>query len=919
VELERDFVTWLDRRDAQALARVFDATGGKLLLLATHVGGAGQQAQDLVQATFLAAMAHGASWDRARPLWPWLAAILHNEARMQARRGRRRREVALDDVSEGDAVVAGAQGPQELAASEEMLAVVLRALDALPLPYRQVLRLRLVHGLRPIDIARSLEVPVGTVRAQLHRGLEQLRGSLPVGVAGVVAALLAGDEALLAQVRENVLQHALGGEVVTAGAIGAARVAVAGGFWSLHGKTVVMALAACAVLVCLGAALGMPAWPWTSPVDAAPAVPVRTDQPIAAANPQTPTPEPDRQAAVVADEPAWPLVVTVQTHAGERIPAAEVTVWATLQGGVYWNRDSSEFGREDVAAGTTGADGVFRASLDGWRERSPLANRTTYLWIEAKWPHDQPQHRIGLLPRTREAQPVTATIELRRRRVVITGRAVDGSGAPVARAQVGTTRGRSNGVGDDSRTRADGTFFIGCDEDAESWPDRLVIASAEHGAATVAVPPWTATPQPIDLGTIVLASGACVHGRVELGDGSTVAGVQLKVERIDPSLGDDVTAIHRWLMNADRRHERLALREGGPVWSSGQTNTAADGTFRFANLDPDGVYLLSMWGFGALPDRVVRPDTDAVDVRVDKQLLTIEVFDEQAAPLPGAQVRLAGYDPSNKSSSYQQWPGFPETGLVCSNWLPGAAPDGRRIFLVPFGFIVRITIADDCVQPVAVRHEALPGMHRATCRVDVRTEGRFGKLHICAVDENGKPIDFGPYLKALDRQLHVNDRRTIKPPEGWTWDLPAGRWHVETVLGKEVCYLQDDGGYARGFQEHVVTVEDGKTTELKLVAPPAGLVAFDVTSGGKQITSWHKLRVEAAGRPLDVLARDPNDMRLGFRDSSQMTRFVGKQAFSPGKHTFLLQADGYQPATCHVDVVADALTHVRVEMQLLPK
>src|SRR5688572_8271912 len=124
---------------------------------------------------------------------------------MQARRSRRRREVALEGV---EAAARGEHDPQQLAASEEVLASVLRAIDALPLPYRQVLRLRLVHGLRPVDIARSLEVPVGTVRAQLHRGLEQLRGSLPAGVAVTLAALLMGDDALLAQVRERVLEQA---------------------------------------------------------------------------------------------------------------------------------------------------------------------------------------------------------------------------------------------------------------------------------------------------------------------------------------------------------------------------------------------------------------------------------------------------------------------------------------------------------------------------------------------------------------------------------------------------------------------------------------------------------------------------------------------------------------------------------------
>ena len=904
--LEHDFAAWLDRRDATALARVFDATGGKLLLLAAHLAGDGAQAQDLVQATFVAAMARGSTWDRGRPLWPWLAAILQNEARMDARRSRRRREVVLDDAT---ATPQEAGDPQRLAASEEVLAAVLAAIDALPLPYRQVLRLRLVHGLRPVDIARSLEVPVGTVRAQLHRGLEQLRTALPLGVAALIAALLAGENALLAQTRERVLEHAGQGSGAAA-----AGTAIAAGWWTMHGKTIGVLVAGCALLALLGFGLGVPESWWASAVDASPALPVRAELPVAMPNAPEPRMEPERRAAVAAEEAVWPLIVTVQTHDGAPIPGAAVTVWATSRPFVYWDRDANEFGREDVGAGATGTDGVFRCSLDGLRARSALMNRTTHVWIEACWPHGEPQTTIVELPVTHGPQQVTATIELRRCRTLLTGRVVDAAGAGVARARIGTARDAYKDVGNDGPTRADGTFFVGWNGDAESWPDRLVVASAAHGIATIDLPAWSAEQRTLDLGTIVLQAGDVVHGRAVLGDGSAVAGILLQIHEIDPSLGDDVVAAHRWLMGRSGQKISLALHEGRASWHGAQTCTLADGSFRFTGLQPEGVYLLSTWAIGAVPDKVVRPSGAPVELRFDKQVLAIDVFDENGAPVPGAQVRLAGYDPKSTHPSYEKWPGFPETGQVCSNWLPSADPDGRRIFLAPFGYVFRVTLADDCVQPIAVRHDVLPGVYRATCRVDVRLETRFGKLHMCAVDENGKPINFGPILKALDRQLYVTNRRSVMPPEGLTWDLAAGRWHVETVLGEEVAYLQDEGGYARGFQEHDVMIEDGKTTELKLVAAPAGLVAFDVTSNKAVIESWRKLRVEEAGRELAVLARDPNDPRFGIREGMQITRFITKQAFAPGRHSFLLQADGYQAATCEVDVVADQLAHVRVEM-----
>src|SRR5262249_57326747 len=120
--------------DGDALAGVFDATAGRLLLLAAHLARAGAGAEDLVQLTFVAAMARSATWDRRRPLWPWLATILQNEARMQLRRQSRRREVAIDSA----AAAVAPDDPARLAASEEAFAAVVRAIDAMPLPYRQV-------------------------------------------------------------------------------------------------------------------------------------------------------------------------------------------------------------------------------------------------------------------------------------------------------------------------------------------------------------------------------------------------------------------------------------------------------------------------------------------------------------------------------------------------------------------------------------------------------------------------------------------------------------------------------------------------------------------------------------------------------------------------------------------------------------
>src|SRR5262245_12266443 len=86
--LESWFRRYRARHDPQALARVFDASAAKLLLVAQHLTREASAAEDLVQGTFLAAIESAGRWDESQPLLPWLVGILANLARMRRRDAR---------------------------------------------------------------------------------------------------------------------------------------------------------------------------------------------------------------------------------------------------------------------------------------------------------------------------------------------------------------------------------------------------------------------------------------------------------------------------------------------------------------------------------------------------------------------------------------------------------------------------------------------------------------------------------------------------------------------------------------------------------------------------------------------------------------------------------------------------------------
>ena len=129
------------------------------------------QADDLVQETFLAALERRPRADR--PLRPWLRRVLMNRAAFW-RRGESRRRARERDCA----------APRELPSSETLLeraeihGQIVQALTALRDPYRTTLLLRYYEGLEPSEIARRRDVPAGTVRSQLKRGIDELRAEL---------------------------------------------------------------------------------------------------------------------------------------------------------------------------------------------------------------------------------------------------------------------------------------------------------------------------------------------------------------------------------------------------------------------------------------------------------------------------------------------------------------------------------------------------------------------------------------------------------------------------------------------------------------------------------------------------------------------------------------------------------------------
>jgi RNA polymerase sigma-70 factor (ECF subfamily) len=127
---------------------------------------------DLVQDVFIRALRRLSTLREKGSFGAWLAVIARNVARDYHRR-RVPEEPLTDDPPD--------RGIQRAVSSDDHVgpaAAVLDAVRSLPDAYRETLILRLVEGMTGPEIASRTGLTPGSVRVNLHRGMEQLRAKL---------------------------------------------------------------------------------------------------------------------------------------------------------------------------------------------------------------------------------------------------------------------------------------------------------------------------------------------------------------------------------------------------------------------------------------------------------------------------------------------------------------------------------------------------------------------------------------------------------------------------------------------------------------------------------------------------------------------------------------------------------------------
>lgn len=509
------FIRFRDGREAAALAKVFDLLAPELLRIARHLSGRVDEAEDLVQQTFLVAIERAGTWDASLGLFPWLIGILTNQARL-------RRRSAARAVDPQRLATPPSEPPDATAERAELTTAIARAVEELGEVYQGVLHLHLFHGLNAKEIGAALGRPAGSVRTQIVRGLAHLRRALPVGL-GVAAVTALGSGRSLAAMREVVLARALESGAAVGG-VGV--VASLGGLLAMK-KTVVVFSALVATL------LGTLVF-WPRATSEAPAQPGAGRDDLALTQ-------------VPVEGGAVDVGAAAPTHAVSRTPASTTERSGGLRVAVRGPLPQRVSSRESIAVSGTGEPlgGVlvlaWPGSADGASE-DPSSRRmhtdqhgiATLADLAVGTWQVQARARVGTTSAVQTVELTAGAVSTCEFDLAmagrVQGRVVDEVGHPVADAEVWAGDGiTGRGETPDqllrlaTRSAADGTFTA-----VHATGEERIAARKSGYAASLSHP--TATLGDGDVTLVLRRGGASVAGVVVGPDDHPIANAIVGIE-----------------------------------------------------------------------------------------------------------------------------------------------------------------------------------------------------------------------------------------------------------------------------------------------------------------------------------------------------------------------------------------------------
>ena len=170
--------------DDKAFAELVRRSEGKIFRLAQHVTQNREDAEDVLQETFMKAYEHLDQFKGDSKFYTWIVRIAVNQALMKLRRRKTDKSVSLDEtIDTGEdtlvrEIAAWDEDPEQRFSRDELGTILDSAIQSLEPPYRSVFVLRDIEELSTEETADALNLSVPAVKSRLLRARLQLREKL---------------------------------------------------------------------------------------------------------------------------------------------------------------------------------------------------------------------------------------------------------------------------------------------------------------------------------------------------------------------------------------------------------------------------------------------------------------------------------------------------------------------------------------------------------------------------------------------------------------------------------------------------------------------------------------------------------------------------------------------------------------------
>jgi RNA polymerase sigma-70 factor (ECF subfamily) len=180
VDQDRSLVARAQAGDLRAFETLVERHRRRIYSLAYRMTCTHEDADDVLQETFVRAYCNLRRFDLERPFANWLYTIAANLCLDRRRRAKREQRVAWDAVegSRLELETSETPGPDRVTENGELREQIEDAISRLPDRQREALVLFEVEDLKITQVAELMECSEGAVKSTLHRARRRLRDEL---------------------------------------------------------------------------------------------------------------------------------------------------------------------------------------------------------------------------------------------------------------------------------------------------------------------------------------------------------------------------------------------------------------------------------------------------------------------------------------------------------------------------------------------------------------------------------------------------------------------------------------------------------------------------------------------------------------------------------------------------------------------